>query len=128
MYVDASEVREFAKELEVAAQNAPRRVRGVVKKGANNIKRSWSASAATSRHFGQIAPTISYDIRGGGDLGSLTIEAEIGPDKRRRSARLANIYIFGTSRGGGTGQDPQSFLDAEIPAFEKYLADIAEDI
>lgn len=128
MQIDASQLREFSQDLEVAAQNAPKKVRGVVSKGALNIKKSWSESAAASRHFGQVAPTINYDIRGGGDLGALTIEAEVGPDKRRRAARLANIYHFGTSRGGGTGGDPRKFLESEIPAFEQWLGDIAEDV
>lgn len=126
--IDASQVREFAKVIDAKNERTVKQARSVIKKGAVNIKKDWQTAASTSRHFGQIAPTINFDMRGGGDLGSTSIEAEVGPDKRRRSARLGNIYHFGTSRGGGTGGDPIRFLEAEVPNVERWLGQIAGEL
>ena len=128
MSFDFEQVRAFAQTLERKSNKTPRQARGVVSKGALNIKNAWQADAAKSRHFKQVAPTISYDMRASGSIDSLFVEAEIGPNKRFRAARLANIYIFGTSRGGGTGTDPMKFVRDELPSFEKFAGDIGQDL
>ena len=49
---------------------------------------------------------------------------EIGPDKGRRGGALGNIYYFGTSRGGGSG-DIDKPLNSEAPRLEKALGESA---
>jgi len=127
--VDASEVRAFATEMAGAPALAERQVRGVLAKGALNIRNEMRTEAAKSTHFGQIAPTISYDLNTTSAFGGGVFEAEIGPNKHFRAARIANIAYFGGSNGGGgTVADPQKALENEAPKFvsalEKLLGDL----
>lgn len=122
--IDASEVRQFAVDLGDAAASIARRVRPVVSKGALKIRNQMREEASGSRHF-RIAPTISYDLNETAD----GVEAEIGPNRYWRAARLANIaYFGGVHGGGGTIPDPEGALNAEIPYFEKALGDLGVEI
>lgn len=116
--VDTSEVRAAIADLTSVDSRLRPDVAAVVKKGAQNIKEDQQAQARKSRHFRGFAPGISYDMVD-------DFEAEIGPVKGRPGS-LANIAYFGTSRGGGTVEEPAEALQRELPAFEKHLADIAE--
>ncbi len=124
---DASEVRAFAMRLQDAGAKTQREVKGVISKGALNIRNQMREEASRSRHFDQIVPTITYDLTEWGAFGGGVVEAEIGPNKHFRAARLGNIAYFGTSRGGGTLPDPVGALEAEVPNVEKWLGDAAED-
>lgn len=129
MDIDMSELRTFAAAIEANAKTTPRKVRATVQRGANNVKRQLRREASKSRSFGQIAPTITYDMLGGGDLGGTVIEAEIGPNTHFRAARIENIGYFGSSRaGGGTLPDPAGAGDIEAPKLERHLGDIGEAI
>ena len=129
MYIDAQDLRKFSAEINANLKTTPRKVRASVKKGAVNIKKQLVREAGQSRHFGQVAKTINFDMRATGGVDSLTVEAEIGPDKHWRSARIANIAYFGSSRaGGGTLPEPAGALGIEVPKLEKYLLQIGEEI
>lgn len=118
---DMGEVRAFAVDLGEAARVTQREAASIVKRGAQNIKNQMVSEARQSRHFGQIASAVHYDITESGGA----IEAEIGYDKGSPGS-LANIAVFGTSRGGGTVPDPLGALLDEVPRFEKAVADLAE--
>jgi len=118
--VDTSEVRAAVADMTSVDSRLRPEVAAVVKKGATNIKDDLQAQARKSRHFKGFAPGISYDMKG-------DFEAEIGPTKGRPGS-LANIAYFGTSRGGGTVEEPAEALQREVPSFEKYLGDIAEKV
>ncbi len=122
--IDDSELRAFAATLANAGAATEKDVVGVVHKGANNIVRDMKRQAKSSRHFKGFASAISYDMKGGSAFGGGVVEAEIGP-RRGKPGSLANIAYFGTSRGGGTVEDPQMALEREVPAFEKALVDVA---
>lgn len=128
MYFDMSDLRKFSAGINANLKTTPRKVRATVEKGAVNVKKQLQREAGQSRHFGQIARTINYDMRATGGVDSLTVEAEIGPDKHWRSARLGNIAYFGTSRGGGTLPEPLGAAGIEIPKLEKHLLDIGEEV
>jgi hypothetical protein len=123
--VDASQLHAFAARLEQAGRITEREARGVIAKGAVNIKNRLREQMSASRHFAPVARAISYDLREVGAFGGGIIEAEIGPETGAPGS-LANIAYFGTSRGGGTVPDPQGALDAEAPAVERWLGDLAE--
>jgi hypothetical protein len=124
---DFSELNALAQGFAQAERAALPKVRGVVSKGALNVRNQMREEAGRSRHF-TFASSITYDMREGGAFGGGFVEAEIGPNKRFRSARLANIaYFGGANGGGGTVPDPRGALEAEWPRFEKALGDIAED-
>lgn len=121
---DASELVNFAAELGRIEPKVARQVNAVVTKGAVNIKKTMQDDLSHSRHFKQIAPTISYDIEKSGGA----IEAEIGPNKQYRSARLANIAYFGTSRGGGQTADFDNGLRKELPNLTEHLRRVMGDV
>lgn len=121
---DTSELDQFAIELGKAGAVTQKGVRAVISKGALNIKKQQQAEMSESTHFGMIARTIGYDIREVSAFGGGVVEAEIGPNKYWRAARLANIAYFGTSRGGGTVPDPEGALQAEAPRTAKALLDL----
>lgn len=117
----AEDARVFASVLRATAANIGPEVEKSIFKGSMNIKKQLVQEMGRSKHFGQIARSITFDIKQNADR----IVSEIGPESGRGNpGALANIAYFGTSRGGGTVRDPVGALDAELPALEKYLADI----
>ena len=113
------ELRKLAQDLGKIAGSAVDDVDAVLKKGAQNIKEEMQAGAQGSEHFKGMAGAISYDSH------YLVGRARyvIGPDKARRGGALGNIYYFGTSRGGGSG-DIEKPLRSERPRTEKALNDL----
>jgi hypothetical protein len=96
-------------------------VDAVLKKGAQNIKNEMQADASGSAHFKGMAGSITYDshyLPG-------KVRYEIGPDKYKRGGALGNIYYFGTSRGGGSG-DIDKPLRSEEPRTVSALEALAE--
>lgn len=124
---DMGEVQAFTKAIEGKVAATPKQVEAVTHRGASNIKRTLRKEMFASKHFKGAGSAIGYDLRSGGAFGGGFVEAEIGPE-RGAPGSIANVAYFGTSRGGGTVADPQEALDAEVPNFEKYIGDLAEDI
>lgn len=124
---DDTELRAFAADLTRAGDLVASDVEPVVVKGAVNIKDQLIAEARASTHFAPMARSIDFDIHGGQMFGVGIVEAEIGPNAERDPAgHLDNIAYFGTSRGGGTVPDPIGALEAEIPGFQRAIADLGE--
>jgi len=104
------------------------KVRGVVAKSAVNTKKIMQKDARSSRHFKQLAPTISYDLKTHGFAGDGVIEAEVGP-AGGGSASLAGIAYFGTSRaGGGTVRNPEDAMLEEAPNFYEFAFKATEGL
>lgn len=106
----AAELRQFATNLGRIAGSAVKDVDGVLKKGVQNMKNEMQSDARASKHFHGMAGSISYDsfyLPG-------RVRYVVGPDKSRRGGALGNIYYFGTSRGGGSG-DIDKPLRSEEP-------------
>lgn len=118
--IDSSEVRALGADMRKVPDVLVKDVRGVVAKGAVNIKNHQRDAAKRSKHFKGFARAITFDVRGGMISGTAVIEAEIGPVKGKPGS-LGNIAYFGTSRGGGTVEDPQVALDEEEPKFNAAL-------
>lgn len=95
----AAEVRQLAQNLGKIAGSAVSDVDAVLKKGMQNIKTEMVADVSASEHFKGMAGSITYE--------SHYLPGRVryvgGPDKGRRGGALGNIYYFGTSRGGGSG-------------------------
>ena len=119
------------------------KMRSVVEKSANNTKKAMRKDARSSKHFGQLAMTINYDLKVLEFGGDAEIQAEIGPDKTvtvasrakkprpgpRTPASLANIAYFGTSRpGGGTVRNPEDAMLEEAPNFYEYAFKATEGL
>ncbi len=96
-----------------------------MEKGALNIKQELQMDLASSPSFrGGITFSVNYDTRVLAD----GVEAQIGPDKSKYGGALANIAIFGTSRGGGTVPDPSVAMLNEADRFEQALAALLDGL
>lgn len=118
--IDTSELRSLVADMSKVPEEAKRKIPAVVEKGARNIKGDLTEQMKSSTHFKGFAD-IGYDILDGG------MAAEIGPNKGGPGAG-ANIAYFGTSRGGGTVEDPIEALKREAGAVEKHLGDLLEGL
>ena len=115
-----AELRALAVNLGKIAGSALDDVDAVLKKGAQNIKNEMQADVSGSPHFKGMAGSISYDSA----YMPGRARYVIGPDKSRRGGALGNIYYFGTSRGGGSG-DIDKPLRAEEPRTMDALGKLA---
>ena len=117
----SAELRQLATNLGHVAGDALKDVDAVLKKGVDNMKREMQADVSGSKHFKGMAGAITYESH------YLPGRARwvVGPDKSRRGGALGNIYYFGTSRGGGTG-DIDKPLRSEEPKTLRALADLLD--
>lgn len=115
-------LRELIADLDKAQSAAIDEVRGVVAKGALNIKNDWRRRWSGHPHIPLLPRAINYDIRMERGTG---VEAEIGPDKDRPQGPLGNLIEFGTATSAPLpGGLPA--LEAETPRYERALADLSE--
>ena len=117
----SAELRQLATSLGHVAGDALKDVDAVLKKGVDNMKREMQSDVSGSKHFRGMAGSISYESH------YLPGRARwvVGPDKSRRGGSLGNIYYFGTSRGGGSG-DIDKPLRSEEPRTMRALADLLD--
>ena len=115
-----AELKQLSANLGKIAGSAVKDVDAVLKKGAQNVKSEMRADVSRSPHFKGMAGSISYDSY------YLPGRARyvVGPDKSRRGGSLGNIYYFGTSRGGGSG-DIEKPLRSEEPRLMSALDQLA---
>lgn len=120
MSADTSDLDALAMDFtKIPAAMVPK-VRGVVQKSCLNTKVAMAKDARRSRHFKQLAPTISYDTKVLEFGGDGVIEGEVGPSGGG-PASLAGIAYFGTSRaGGGTVRNPEDAMLEEAPNFYEF--------
>lgn len=121
MASDFSELRKLIQDLGQLAPEVKAEARGVLQKGALNIKRQMQAEASATRHY-NFAHRITYETKdtAGG------VEAEIGPETGGVASLAGIAYFGGVNGGGGTIADPQGALDAEAPNVEKYLLAVVD--
>lgn len=120
MSADASELDGLAKSFRAIPALMVPKLRGVVARSALNTKKIMQKDARSSRHFKQLAPTISYDLKVHAFAGDGVVEAEIGPTPGG-SGSLAGIAYFGTSKpGGGTVRNPEDAILEEAPNFYEF--------
>jgi hypothetical protein len=122
----SAEFRQLANDLGRIAGHAVKDVDEVLKKGAQNVKEEMSADIRKSRHFvGKKGPGLESSISYDSEYRIGTPRYVIGPDKSRPGGALGNIYYFGTSRGGGTG-DIEKPLRSEEPRLTSALEALAQ--
>lgn len=128
MSADTSDLDGLARDLrKIPAEMVPK-MRGVVAKSAVSTKNAMRKDARRSRHFKQLAPTISFDLKVHQFGGDGVIEAEIGPSGGG-AASLAGIAYFGTSRpGGGTVRNPEDAMLEEAPNFYEWAFKATEGL
>lgn len=120
--IDASELNQLAADFTNVSAHVIPKVKGVVSKGALNVKNQLVAEAGQSPHFKQLARAIGYELTADDD----GIEAAIGPEKERNAAGGLLGAYWGWSRGGGgTLPDPAVALADEEPKFVENIAKVA---
>ena len=114
--IDLSQLRDLTRDLGRVPGYANRVVEPVVKAAAEDVQKTLIEGARWSPHFKGMARSITFEPKP--SLGS--IGYVVGPDKGRRGGALGNIFYFGTSRGGGSG-DLAGALNTAAPAFRRNL-------
>ena len=123
--MDMGQVRRLITDLGAVPRQVVPKVRKVAERGALNVKNRMVADAQGSRHFKQIARTISYEEKSSADQ----VAFEIGPDRERDdAARIANIAYFGGRNGGGGTLDVEAGLNEEGPRLTDHLSRLARGI
>lgn len=127
LVIDMSDVRSYIQEVSKISQKVETQLKGVVAKGAVNIKEDMRANMGASSSFGHLARAITYDLKNG------DLTAEIGMVKKMKGQKApprrgGNIAYFGTSKGGGGREDPIMALKREIPNFEREVLKAVEGI
>jgi hypothetical protein len=108
-------------DLETAGPKVLAGARAVLQKGALNIKNGMREDFTGHRHAPLIPYAVTYDTR----ITAGGAEAEIGVDKNRPQGALGNLLAFGSSKNAAV-VDHTAALRRELPALERYLADVAE--
>ena len=72
-----------------------------------------------NKGIAKVGETFSYDVKAAGGV----TQAEFGPTKPKGA--LANIAIWGTSRGGGGLPHPADFMDDKVTS---EIADTLDEI
>lgn len=128
MSVDASDLDGLARSFRLIPVVMVPKLKGVVAKSAVNTKKIMRKDAAGSKHFKQLARTISYDVNVFQFAGDGVIEAEVGPSGGG-AASLAGIAYFGTSRAGGaTLRNPEDAMLEEAPNFYEFAFQATEGL
>ena len=128
MSADASELDGLARAFRAIPAAMVPKLRGVVAKSALNTKNAMRKDAQSSKHFKQLAPTISYDLKVHTFGGDGVVEAEVGPTPGG-SGSLAGIAYYGTSRpGGGTVRNPEDAMLEEAANFYEYAFKATEGL
>ena len=98
--VDMTQVKALAADLGGVGARLRPAVKGVITKGALNIKNAAKqAILDQTRHIyvKQYPYSITYDVSVGAGA---TVTAEIGPDKDKPQGALGNLLEYGTPRDG----------------------------
>ena len=115
---------ELERDLELFAERGQKTFRGVVKRGAQNIKDDWRLRWEGIQHHPTHIPHLPRGV--GYDIDEATGRwlADIGVHPRNRQAFIAHIIEFG-SRNNPPHPAGQDSLDAEEPRFVNAVLDAA---
>jgi hypothetical protein len=125
--IDASDFVRAAVDMGRGLEDLLPEVRKSVARGALNAKRGMQEDFQRSRHFKQVAHTITYDTRSGKDWAEAQVGPETGGPGVGTPGDLAHIAWFGGVRGGGgTVRDPEVHLEQEADNFERGIGEILD--
>jgi len=114
------EVERLVRTFDEALTGAMPAVRGVVQKGALNIKTDWRRAWSGHPHAPALPSAVTYDSK----ATATSASAEIGPDKHKRQGSLGNLFEYGSVHNAPIpGGAPA--VAKELPRFERALEDLA---
>lgn len=119
-------LKELAADLQKAADEVEERGKRIVGQGCLNIKRQAQRTIRGASHRGYLPHyprAITYDVRsgGGGILG------EVGPERARLQGGLGRLLEYG-SQNSAPIPHLNPALDAELPRFERFVAELGESL
>lgn len=120
MPVDVSQMMSLAADF-ASAEEAGAAVKVGVQNALDGAKqRARDAyKGFPNKGIAKVGETFSYDSKASGGV----VQAEFGPTKPKGA--LANIAIWGTSRGGGGLPHPADFMDDKVTS---EIADTLDEI
>lgn len=120
MPVDVSQLMTLAADF-ASAEEAGAAVKTGVQNALDGAKqRARDAyKGFPNKGIAKVGETFSYDSKASGGV----VQAEFGPTKPKGA--LANIAIWGTSRGGGGLPHPADFMDDKVTS---EIADTLDEI
>lgn len=119
-------LKELAADLQKAAAEVEERGKRIVGQGCLHIKRDAQRIIRAASHRGYLPHyprSISYDVTSG----SGSIVGEVGPDRAKLQGGLGRLLEFG-SRNSAPIPHLNPALDAELPRFERYVAELGESL
>lgn len=119
-------LKEFAADLNKAAGTVVGRAKKIVGRGSLNVKKQAQQIIRANSHRGYLPHyprAISYDVKATGD----SVTGEIGPDRAKLQGGLARLLEYG-SRNNAPIPHLNPSLDAEVPRFEGYAAELGESL
>lgn len=125
--IDTSELRKLSADLGRIPARAVPEVESVLKKGADNLKKTMAAEFKGSPHFKGVARDVTYERKGF----AREIAYEIGPETglgKGHGGALGSIAVDGGANGGGGSVNVDHLLEPEAMAVEKYLGKVLEGL
>lgn len=120
MSIDVSELLALADRQALVPAEMAAGARGIVQRGALNIKRDWRRAWSGHAH----APALPYAVTYDTELTQGGAAAEIGPDKDKPQGALGNLFEYGSAKNAPIpGGRPAA--DAEQPRFEAAAEELA---
>jgi hypothetical protein len=110
-------------DLDKAAAEVVEQAKKVVGRGCNNIKKDAKKRVTGYAHLPHYPRSIDYDVTAEGT----TVTGEVGPNHAKLQGGLGRVIELGT-RNNAPIPHLSPALDAELPAFERYLAELGYDL
>ena len=117
--IDTSDLADFTADLKALAADAEEQGKGIVAKGALNVKNDARQFAPSGPHTPAYPRSITYDTR----TGSGWVEAEIGPRHGAAQWGLGNLLEY-----GGPHNPPNPHLEPALDHEEPRFYQQAEEM
>lgn len=95
---ESSDYSRLASDLGEVSREAAPRLKKALEVTARNVKDGWRDKLVGSSTIPAGSSAISYDIKGATGISTSELEAEIGPQLRRRQATIVGITETGTPK------------------------------
>jgi hypothetical protein len=119
-------LKELAADLAKARDTVVEQGKRIVGQGCLNVKRQAQGIIRAASHRGYLPHyprSITYDVTAHGD----TVVGEVGPDRAKLQGGLGRLLEYG-SRNSAPIPHLVPSLDAEVPRFEQYAAELGESL
>jgi hypothetical protein len=114
---------ELSADLRKAAETVVEQAKKVVGAGCNNIKKDAKKRVSGYAHLPHYPRSIDYDVT----AAATTVTGEVGPNREKLQGGLGRVIELGTQNNAPIPHLSPA-LDAELPAFERYAAELGYDL